>query len=515
MGSKRNSMFYGALLLTAGSIAMRLVQLIFQVYISGIMGAAGLGRMHLIMTVGGFAAILASGGVRIAATCLAAEEAGRDNPGGVRTAICCCGIYGLMLSVPVSMCLWALAPMLSLHWVSDASAVSPIRIQAVFLPVGCLWAVLAGYYTAAGRITELVALELVERVGSVGLVVALMRTWVGISDPCAAVFLGSGLATTANVSYLYFLYRRTMKDIRPAPARPMLRRLLHLTVPLGFNDVLRSGLSTLEHLMIPQGLRRFGASGQEALAAYGTIGGMVFPVITFPSVILYSLSDLLVPEMARSRAKDRKERIIFLTDKCLRLSVFFAAACSGLCFLLGDDLGLMLFDSPDAGRYIRVFAPLILILYLDAITDGILKGLSQQIHSVRYNTFTSLLDVGMLFVLLPRYGIGGYLAAYTVSRSVNFFLSLRRLILVTHYLPRFHASIGASLCCACSFLVLNLWPQAGTAQWALLRGGGFLLLYLLLIRLTGLLSREDLHWLKGLILQHKEPRNSKEPSRGF
>ena len=60
MPGQRNSMFYGAMLLTAGSIGLRLVQLAFQVYISGVMGAAGLGRMQLIMTVGGFAAILAS-----------------------------------------------------------------------------------------------------------------------------------------------------------------------------------------------------------------------------------------------------------------------------------------------------------------------------------------------------------------------------------------------------------------------------------------------------------------------
>lgn len=54
----RDSMFYGAMLLTAGSLGLRLVQMAFQVYISGVMGAAGLGRMQLIMTIGGFCAIL-------------------------------------------------------------------------------------------------------------------------------------------------------------------------------------------------------------------------------------------------------------------------------------------------------------------------------------------------------------------------------------------------------------------------------------------------------------------------
>ena len=44
LGRRGNSTFYGAMLLTAGSLGLRLVQMAFQVYISGVMGAAGLGK---------------------------------------------------------------------------------------------------------------------------------------------------------------------------------------------------------------------------------------------------------------------------------------------------------------------------------------------------------------------------------------------------------------------------------------------------------------------------------------
>ncbi len=498
---RQNSMFYGALLLTAGSIAMRFVQMIFQVYISGIMGAGGLGRMQLILTVGSFAAVLASGGVRIAVTCLAAEEAGRDNASGVRAAVRCCAIYGILLSLLTAAGLFLLADRLALSWVEDSTAALPLRILALFLPVNCLWAVLAGYFTAAGRITELVSLELLERLLSIGLVIILLRT--GPQDPCNAIFLGSSLATAVNFLLLLSRYYRSIRYVAPSPLRPMMGRLLKLTIPLGLNDILRSCLSTLENLLVPKGLQKSGRSSGQALASYGTICGMVFPVITFPSVILYSLSDLLVPEMARSRAKERSQRIRFLTDKCLRLTMLFATAMAGLCFLLGEELGLLLFGSLEAGTYIRIFAPLILILYVDAITDGMLKGLSQQLHTVRYNTLTSVLDVAMLYFLLPQYGLSGFLAAFTVSHAVNFFLSLRRLILVTGYLPRFRATIQSALCCGASLLILWLWPTDGSLGRTLLRGFGFLLLYSLLVRFTGALEGDDLKWLKGLILRRQ------------
>lgn len=40
-------------------------------------------------------------------------------------------------------------------------------------------------------------------------------------------------------------------------------------------------------------------------------------------------------------------------------------------------------------------------------------------------------DVALLFVLLPRYGLGGYVFTFIAAHLVNFALSLRRLVRVT------------------------------------------------------------------------------------
>lgn len=507
LGCRGNSLFYGAMLLTAGSLGLRLVQMAFQVYISGVMGAAGLGRMQLIMTIGGFAGILASGGVRIAVTYLAAQEAGRDHASGVRTAVGCCGLYGGVLSLIVGAILFLLADRLALWWVEDGSAALPLRIFAVFLPITVEWSVLAGYYTAAGRITELVGLEFFERLSSIALVVlgiTLLPGW----DPCTVIFLGSSLATLMSFLMLLARYLKTVRYIPMAGRRAMLVRLLKLTVPLGLNDILRSGLGTVENLLVPKGLKMGGRDGEAAIADYGTVCGMVFPVITFPSVILYSISDLLVPEMARCQAKGRTERVKFLADQCLRLTVLMAAASAGLGLGLGRQLGQLLFSSPQAGEYICMFSLLVLMLYPDAITDGMLKGLGQQLHSVRYNTLTSLLDVGMLAVLLPTRGMGGFLAAFTVSHGVNFFLSLSRLIHVTGYFPRFHASVKAALAVGAGLWVLRQVPVPATIPGVLLGSGIFLGVYGAGVLLTGALKKGDIAWIVGMA-KRKKPNCSK------
>lgn len=90
----------------------------------------------------------------------------------------------------------------------------------------------------------------------------MLRTGPGSLDPCTVIFLGSSLATTASFFLLLLRYRASIRLVPVTAFRPMLRRLLRLTVPLGFNDILRSGLSALENMLVPKGLRRSGSDGR-------------------------------------------------------------------------------------------------------------------------------------------------------------------------------------------------------------------------------------------------------------
>ena len=213
----------------------------------------------------------------------------------------------------------------------------------------------------------------------------------------------------------------------------------------------------------------------------------------FPAAVLYALADLLVPELSRARATERRLRIVDLTDKCLRLCILFACGVAGFLFVCGDALGQDIYHSADAGRYLKIFAPMVLMLYLDAIVDGMLKGLAEQVSCVRYNTLTNAMDVVFLFLLLPRYGIGAYIFTFLVTHLVNLCLSLRRLLLVSKYrLP--WSELWKSL---------SGLPIAGTLCTILpagyVRGCGFLLLLLCWSILWDALQPQDRLWLKGLL----------------
>jgi stage V sporulation protein B len=92
---------------------------------------------------------------------------------------------------------------------------------------------------------------------------------------------------------------------------------------------------------------------------------------------------------------------------------------------------MAIYGDAAVGRSIRILAPLMPIMYLDSVTDGMLRGLGQQMYSMKYNILDSAISVALVYALLPRYAIAGYLFMICFTEVFNFALSIGRLRRVT------------------------------------------------------------------------------------
>ncbi len=152
-----------------------------------------------------------------------------------------------------------------------------------------------------------------------------------VSGACFALLGGELLSSCAADAALYALYRQSWRGVRQTDAPGMARRVGALAAPLALNDLLRAALRALEQFLIPWGLTRAGATRLGAMAAYGTVMGMVFPALMLPSAFLYALVDLLIPELAACRAQGRRERLASVTGQCLRAGLLFAGSRQDCC----------------------------------------------------------------------------------------------------------------------------------------------------------------------------------------
>ena len=497
---KKLPIFYNALMLTGVNLLLRMVSTSFQVFISARIGPAGVGLLQLVLSVAGMALTAGIAGIRTATMYLTAEELGRKRPENVSWVLSGCFLYSLCFSGIVGMLLYGFAPKIAADWIGDIRTLDAIRLVAVFLPVSCLTGVMTGYFTAANRIGTLAAVEVAEQLCSMAATTLALLFWAG-SDPgraCQSVILGGCAGSLLTLSVLVVL--RIGERAWTGPRIPVSNRLAQTALPLAVADDVKVGINTVENLMVPKRLALFTG---DALAQFGIVGGMVFPVLMFPACILYGLADLLIPELARCNAAASHRRIRYLARRSLRVAAVYGIVCGGALYLLSEALCLRLYRNEAAGEYLRWFALLAPMLYCDAVIDAMNKGLGSQKICVRYNIFTSAMDVVLLFILLPRYGMRGYFASFLVTHLINFLLSLGLLLKNTGL----KVPIRTPLTAAGSLLLAVMatqWIQLPTVKTTF-----FLLVVLGLLYGGGILCREDALWLVQLWKIGKNTKKTK------
>ena len=479
-------------MLTGVNLLLRFVGTSFQVYLSGRIGAAGIGLLQLVMSVGNLALVAGIGGIRTATMYLTAEELGRKNPQNVIWVLSGCFLYSICFSGCVSFLLYRFAPYVAMVWIGDPNTVDALRLFAAFLPVTCLCSVMTGYFTAANRIGTLAAVEVAEQLCSMVLTLGALSLFAGNSPvrACLCVILGSAFGSILTLVCLIVL---RLREHPPVGQRIRTSsRLAQTALPLAIADDLKCGINTVENLMVPKRLNR-NAIISNPLAAFGMVSGMVFPVIMFPAAILFALAELLIPELARCAASQRKLRIHYLVGKALRVVLVYAMVLGGMLYLLSDWLCIRLYGSLDASSSMRAYSLLVPMLYMDIIIDAMTKGLGQQKVCVRYNILTSFLDVLFLYILLPRYGMQGYFISFLITHLINFLLSIRRLLKITI------KSIPASIpILSIASMVFSLW-SASHVSGSILSGLSYSVIFICLLFLSGIISKKELRWLRGLM----------------
>ena len=421
-------------MLTGSSLLMSCIGMAYQVWLVGRIGAAGIGLYQLVMAVAGLASTVAVSGVRFAVTRLVSEELGLGRGGGVTGAMRRCALYGVFFGVASGAAMWCISEPVGFLWIEDARTVLSLRIMSLGLPLVSLCSVLSGYFTACGRVWKSAVIHIAEQLCGIALSALLLSAAPAgdIEKCCAAVTLGGLGADAVSLLLLTAAYwgDRRRHPFSGEPGTRQTARMLSVAAPLAVSSYARSALGTIEHLLVPRGLRLSGSTADGALASYGVIQGMALPVVLFPDCLLFSLSEMLLPELTKKQVSGAAG-LARNVREVLTKSFLYSLAVAAFMFVFADKLGLAVYHSAEAGRYIRLLAPLIPVMYTDTASDGCLKGLGEQVWCMGINIVDALTSVALVWFLLPKYGLAAYIAVIYFGESLNFALSFGHLVRVT------------------------------------------------------------------------------------
>ena len=308
---------WNTILLTATSLLMRMLAMSFQVYLTQRIGPEGIGLFELLMSVYGLAVSLAVSGVRLSTTRLVLEAPPASRASVPRL----CLRYALLLGVGAGALLYACSGPAAALWLDEPRLSRCLRVLAFSLPCLSVSACLGGLFSARRQAERMAAVQILEFCFHTAL------TFGGLwflrperpTDACLLLVCCNVLSDLFSMA-LSLLFCRGERLRKGRIPTELTGDLLDIALPDAVGSWVRSGLVSAKHLLIPKGLRRFGAGSGEALSAYGMLHGMVMPILGFPAAFLGTVSGLLVPEIAESHARGQQRRLTAIMRRVLHLT---------------------------------------------------------------------------------------------------------------------------------------------------------------------------------------------------
>lgn len=437
MGKGKVIFIKNAMLLTATGLVLRLVGMVFRVWLASAIGAEGMGLYQQIFSVYAFVTVFASSGVGLAVTRLISEELTLGCRKGVDMVLGRSMAITLAVAVLSGGIVFFGAQPISVYIMSDTRAVSSLKIMTFSLPFMGVSAVLKGYFFARKRAFPNSSSQLLEQaVRILFIVTAIGGNGIDVEDGCAAVLFGDALAELVSAAYLTVVYlfdRRKIRSLtgRPRPPYRMLPAFGRIVAPIAGGRYLNSFLRTVENMLVPANLIKSGLTGEAALSGFGMIKGMALPLLLFPAGLISSVTSLLVPEVSEAKAAGHNARIKYAAEKSIAVTFVSSIPFAVGFFFTAQPLGELIYGETEVGSIVKALAPLVPLMYVDSVSDALLKALDRQMVTFRHAILDSLGRIAAILAFLPFFGMTGFIVIMYASNLFTALLNLFTLMRVS------------------------------------------------------------------------------------
>ena len=504
---KKTIFIKNAAILTISSLLLRFAGIIFKVWLAQKIGSEGIGLYQIVFSVYMFVATFATSGICTAVTRLVSEQLAIGNKSQIgRIMVCCISISCVIATISIIV-LYFGSSFIANHFLQDIRARLSLKILGFSLPFMGICSCIKGYFIARRKASPSSVAQLLEQTVRILLIILLINNYnnLGLEYTCAAIIIGDTIAEAISCIFIYIRYKFDFKRLKnnnldSSDKIHIVSSVSHIALPITAGRYLNSLLRTIENILVPIYLAKSSVCSS-GISLFGMIKGMALPILFFPSTLLQSLSTLLIPEISEASICGKKLIVRSITYRIIKITGIISIIFSALFLVVGKQLGFLLYKNADVGFLLCALSPIVPFMYLDAVCDGILKGLDQQ----KFTFFTSIIDsvirILLIVILLKNKGIYGFLGIMYFSNFFTAVLNVKRLIKVSGLNIDFakvfiFPTCGAfSICLILKILLSNIFILPNFVYLVLVCFFG-VMLYIVYLVFFGIIDRDDAAFLK-------------------
>ncbi len=421
---KKKTLIVGTLILTSASLITRLLGFAFRVYMSNVMGAEGMGLYQLLFPIYMLLWAASSAGISLAISKLVAEYTSKEQHSNALRVLKVALSIGIPFSSLLSLLLFSFAPFIATYFIHEPITTLSVRILASCIPFMCTACCIRGYFQGRQEMSISAIAQIGEQVMRMLIIYLFAGLFIpkGLEYACALGVLGmcAGEAFSFVMTIIFFKVKKQKLHLRPPSVayHTTFNQLMVLTIPITANRFLTSILQSLENILIPIQLQKFGLSSSTALGLYGEFSGMALPLLFFPSMVTMSLSTVLVPTISEAVAMRNHYLLQRTLSKAIQFSAFIGVGATALFLSLSKQIALSCYGLEEVGDLLKLLAIICPFLYLQNILTGAMNGLGMQKQTFKTNIIGSLICISTILLVVPKKGIIGFVLAMLLQSGL-------------------------------------------------------------------------------------------------
>lgn len=433
---KKDGIILGTLVLTVTTTIVRIVGMLFRIYLANILGAEGIGLYQLILSFYLLMVTLATSGIRIAVSRLISEELALRNYSNAKRVLSQSIVLSLFTGLSSAFLLYYFAEYIGVHLLNDERTVLPLLYLAPSLPVIAVSSCYKGYFYALRKVVKPSVVQVAEQLVRIFVVFSIMDAYLprGIEYGCAAISIGMSIEEIFSLFlvWVFYIFEKKPYDRKiKAKADNMIFKILAIVMPLSGTSYMNSILRTVENTMIPARLLLYGITAESAMSLYGMIKGMVLPLLFFPSSFLTSLSSILIPSVAGDNALANEKKVSGTLSKVLHFTAISGILVVSVFVAFPKEIAIAVYNDPQVGLMLKLISYVCPFMYLNMVIGSMLNALGEQMSSFKINIVESILKISIIYFLVPVYGFNAYLFALFLTTILNTIMYLTRLLKIS------------------------------------------------------------------------------------
>ena len=315
----------------------------------------------------------------------------------------------LSLSSLITIIMFFVAHPISAYLLKDERVALPLMLVGPLLFVVSFTAILKSYFQGKENMTPGAISTMTEQI--VRMVLSLLLiTWLlpkGIAYAVVGLMLASigGELVSAillTVMFLNFKKKNYPKsDFKLPKLAPVnFKDVLGISIPTTGSRLIGTVTHFLEPIIVARMLFRMGYANEVATQMYGAVAGFAIPLLFMPSFVSSAVTQAIVPAISKAYKKFDFTTIHRRLSTAFRMAFFASGFYLVIVMIFPYEIMELLYNSRTGAEFLKVMAPVFLILYLQAPLVATLQAIGEAKFAMRASLIASFIKITLMTLLM-------------------------------------------------------------------------------------------------------------------